>query len=203
MKTVTIKSRLLGRYDDVSPFIVADKGLELSFSLPEKGGDFVLIAELNGRTEKITVVRGETVILKNLESGELHSEIKHYLHGNLIETYRIEPLILKEADGSLAGTPEIALLTAKNENRKKETEALVKRLAEVEFRAERAEKSLNETSRKITVALLSFAYAEYVGDVQLNAKSLTAEGFISALGFSPQEFTEQELEEIKKKKEIF
>lgn len=124
MKTITIKPRMLGRYDDVSPFIIADRALEISVRLPETSGEFFFVSELNGKTEKHEIRRDGTITIENLTAGELHSEVKRYLRGMLIETFRIEPLILTEADSSISATPEILNLRKEITYLKKSLESL-------------------------------------------------------------------------------
>lgn len=201
MRSITIKSDRVGRYDDVSPFLVERGDLELKIELPEKSGEFYFAFELNGKIGKpIYIPRGGTIVVGELSAGELRAEVKHYLRGTLLEVYKVEPLLLKAVERGLSATPEIALLTdkialltGKTEELKKETEELKESLTEERENARKA-------VRELVLSFLSYAYAEYVFDVQLNARSLSAEEFARALGY---ELSKEELEEIKKKKEIF
>ena len=201
MRSITIKSDRVGRHDDVSPFLVGRGDLELKIELPEKSGEFYFTFELNGKIGKpIYIPRGGTIVVGELSAGELRAEVKHYLRGTLLEVYKVEPLLLKAVERGLSATPEIALLTdkiallaGKTEELKKETEELKKSLTEERENARKA-------VRELVLSFLSYAYAEYVFDVQLNARSLSAEEFARALGY---ELSKEELEEIKKKKEIF
>lgn len=52
MKTITLKYNGLGRYDDVSPFIITDNSLKLKIVLPEQSGEYYLITENNGNKEQ-------------------------------------------------------------------------------------------------------------------------------------------------------
>ena len=200
MRSITIKSDRVGRYDDVSPFLV-ERDLELKIERPEKSGEFYFTFELNGKIGKpIYIPRGGTIVVGELSAGELRAEVKHYLRGTLLEVYKVEPLLLKAVERGLSATPEIALmtdeiafLTGEIEELKKETEALTNSLTEERENARKA-------VRELVLSFLSYAYAEYVFDVQLNARSLSAEEFARALGY---ELSKEELEEIKKKKEIF
>ena len=108
MKLITIKSNGLGRYDDVSPFVMTDGKLELKVVLPVSNGEFFFIAENNEVKFKKVLAEDGRVHLDGLTAGELKAEVKHYLKGELIKCYKIEPLILKEVDCNLSGTPEIA-----------------------------------------------------------------------------------------------
>ena len=194
MRSITIKSDRVGRYDDVSPFLVERGDLELKIELPEKSGEFYFTFELNGKIGKpIYIPRGGTIVVGELSAGELRAEVKHYLRGTLLEVYKVEPLLLKAVESGLSATPEIALLTGEVETLKKETETLKKSLTEERENARKA-------VRELVLSFLSYAYAEYVCDVQLNARSLSAEEFARALGY---ELSKEELEEIKNKKEIF
>ena len=194
MRSITIKSDRVGRYDDVSPFLVERGELELKIELPEKSGEFYFTFELNGKIGKpIYIPRGGTIVVGELSAGELRAEVKHYLRGTLLEVYKVEPLLLKAVERGLSATPEIALLTGEVEALKKETETLKKSLTEERENARKA-------VRELVLSFLSYAYAEYVCDVQLNARSLSAEEFARALGY---ELSKEELEEIKNKKEIF
>lgn len=194
MRSITIRSDRVGRYDDVSPFLVERGDLELKIELPEKSGEFYFTFELNGKIGKpIYIPRGGTIVVGELSAGELRAEVKHYLRGTLLEVYKVEPLLLKAVESGLSATPEIALLTGEVETLKKETETLKKSLTEERENARKA-------VRELVLSFLSYAYAEYVCDVQLNARSLSAEEFARALGY---ELSKEELEEIKNKKEIF
>ncbi len=177
MKTIQLKSGRLGRYDDVSPFLVESGALELKIELPKQSGEFFLVSELNGKSlGTVPLLHGFTAILHPSEAGELKTEVKHYLHGELVETYKIEPLLLKAVDRSLSAMPEIAALTAECVALRSRSDEL---LTELKRHKEEAEREHN----KLTSAFLSFAYAEYRNDVQLNARNLSAEEFAAALGY--------------------
>ena len=198
MRTVTIKTNGIGRYDDVSPFLVESGTLELKINLPNVQGEFFLVTELNGKNDGAKAIpRDGTVMLTGLAAGELHAAVKHYLRGDLIETYKVEPLLLKAVDTALSAMPEIASITAECAVLLKKTEELTKRLTYAEERADEAENRI----RLVFEAFLAFAYSDYQTNVQLNAKSLTLEQFMLTLGFSAETFSEKELEIIKTFKE--
>lgn len=200
MKTITIKENGLGRYDDVSPFLVEKGELELSVRLPRQSGDFYFSTELNGKALGTQLIPEDGLLaLDDLEAGELTAEVKHYLRGTLIETFKVEPLLIKRVDGALEGTPEIIALRARDSYLEAKIKGLEERLHTTNERAEKAEEKLKSLGK----AFLSFAFAEYSGDVQLNAKSLTFIEFMRAIGYGIGEFSEDELEEIKNKKEKF
>lgn len=190
MRTITIKSKGLGRYDDVSPFLVESETLELKILLPNLNGEFFFVSELNGKNGGAKLIPPSGVItLTGLEAGELHAEVKHYLRGERIETYKVEPLLLKAVDTQLSATPEIAFLMGECQAMRKKLEAAEKSLAETE-----------KHNRERDIALLSYAWADYQNNVQLNAKNLSLLDFAGALGY---DFTKEELEQIDNKKEAF
>lgn len=176
MKTITIKSNSLGRYDDVSPFTIADGKIELKVNLPMFNGEFFFIAENNEAKFKKVLSEDGMVTLYGLTAGELKAEVKHYLKGNLIQSYKIEPLILRAVDGNLSGTPEIAAL-------RRDTDALAKSLAELKQALEKREKTL--------AALFRFAFIDYKNNIFLTGGSLA--DFLKEFSF---ELTEEEVKEI-------
>ena len=72
---------------------------------------------------------------------------------------------------------------------------------ELKERAEKVFAEARERERRRDVTFISYAYAEYQSDVQLNSKNLTVEEFLLTFGFSESDFTAEELDEIKNKKE--
>ena len=191
MKTITLK-RDMGRYDDVSPFLVQSGGLELQIELPDEAGEFFVVAE-NGKTKRtIAIPRSGTVTLDKLTAGELKAEIKRYLRGTLIKTYRVEPLLLKEVDGELSAVPEIAYLL----NEVDEQRRLL-----VSEREER--KAVEKVTRKQLVGILGYAYNAYCDNALLNAHGLSFVEFAKHLNFAPDTFTEEERKTIEEKKEVW
>lgn len=174
MKTINLKSNGIGWYTDVSPFIIADNKLEIKVGLPNLNGEFFLVAENNGKAFKKTLSRIEPVILEELTAGELQTEVQHYLKGELIKTYQVEPLILKEVNGSLSGTPELVNLQA-------QITALSNSVEDLEAKLN---KKLN--------ALIRFAYKDYQNNVYLSGGSFG--DFIKEFGF---ELSEEEIKLIK------
>lgn len=197
MRTITIKPKGLGRYDDVSPFLVESGAFELKIVLPNLNGELFFVSELNGKNGGAkSIPRDGTITLTGLEAGELHAEVKHYLRGELIETYKIEPLLLKAVDTSLSAMPEIAFLTGECKSLREKLEAAETALTDAVRRADETEKH----NRERDIAFLSYAWADYQNNVQLNAKNLSVEEFAAALGY---ELTEEEFNQINNKKEAF
>lgn len=189
MRKIKLKSNGLGRYDNVSPFLIESGALALEIYLPDKSGEYYLVSELNGKEKVQRIIRGSSVTLSDLETGELKAAVKHYLRGELIEVYKIEPLLLKAVDTQLSATPEIAFLMGECQAMREKLEAAEKSLAETE-----------KHNRERDIALLSYAWADYQNNVQLNAKNLSLLDFAGALGY---DFTKEELEQIDNKKEAF
>ena len=194
MRTITIKGSL-GRFDDGSPFLVESGALELKAILPDVSGEFFLVAELNGKTDKLLIPHSGTVVIRDLEAGELRAEIKHYLRGALIKVYKIEPLLLKEVDGNIAATPELTELTSQIE--KLET-------AFNEFIEEKKREDAEARARihATDVKLLGFLWADYEKNLFVNSKSLPFTDFLSACGFDIKDFTEDDIKQIQATKEV-
>lgn len=194
MRTIKLKSNGLGRYDDVSPFLVESGELELEIKTPALSGEFFFVGEMNGEVQKAIPVRDGKVTLTFLRAGELRAEVKHYLRGELIESYKVEPLLIKAVDTSLSATPEISLLTGEVKALRERTKAL-----------QNAREGDNAATKKafagLAKAFLAFAYAEYENDVQLNARGRSFEEFAEALGLPTDGLSEEEIEEIKNLKE--
>lgn len=198
MKTISLKVNGVGRYDDVSPLVIADNQLWLNIKLPAVNGEFFLVTECGGKVQKLKLNADGNAVICGIYAGQFNAEVKHYLKGELIKTYKIEPLLVKEADGSISAEPEIAAL-----NRKifELNEALGKERARTEKLEEQAEK-LNRCCEEIEVrtktaedkirALCLFAFTDYRENVYLGGGDLDA--FACRFGF---QFTEKEKEFLK------
>lgn len=202
MRTVTIKHGRSARYDDGSPFILQSGAFELLISLPAVSGEFYLVTDMNGKKATQRIPK-DGVVTVEVEAGELKAEVKHYLRGVEVASYPVEPLIIKSVDERLTAFPEIADLYNRAEALKRVSEAQEKRMTEEETAHRKWQEAAKAAAHRGDIAFLSYAYAEYQNDVQLNEKNLTAEEFIVSLGFSLDEFTAEEIKEIKTKKEVF
>ncbi|MDE6597603.1 MAG: hypothetical protein K2K60_03080 [Clostridia bacterium] len=195
MKTIILKSNGTGRYDDVSPFIVTDNRLEIKAILPNFNGEFYLVAENNGKTYKKLLSCDGSVLLDELTVGELNAEVKHYLKGEHIKTYKIEPLLLKEVEGMHSVIPEIVELKTELLNLKTKNAALQTNLSELDnsFTEYKNNADLREMRvYKNALALMKFAFKDYKDNVYLGGRNM--EEFISEFGF---ELTEEEIKAIK------
>lgn len=191
MRTIKLKSIGVGRYDDVTPFLITDRELPLKIALPQFNGEFYLAYENGGVTEKRFIPGNGEITLKGLAAGEFRAEVKHYLKGELIKTYKVEPLLLKEVDGTLTAEPEIADL-------RRITDELVKALAAERERAEKLgellaaeRKCVEELAARLDNAeqaierLVQFAKDDYKENVYLGGGS--AEEFNEKYGFAESE----------------
>jgi len=188
MKTIKFNQNGTGRYDDVSPFILADGKLEIKIALPQLSGEFFFIAENNGKQFKKVIPQDGVIALDGLTAGELTAEVKHYLKGVLIKNYKVEPLILREVDGSLSATPEFIELQAVISALKAELAALAHTVAQEKQAAEKRTEVLNEWSAHVNIkldALMNFAYDDYSKNVYLSGGDV--EQFCKEYGFETKE----------------
>lgn len=192
MKTITLKPNGLGRYEEVSPFIIADKDLELSVELPEVSGIFVLIAENNGQTHKKTLEKGKTIKLKNLTAGYLNATVKHYLKGTLIRQYAVEPLVLVEVDTQIKAIPEIEELKQELVALKQEYDEFKTAIAEKYSKLTEDLAKWQQSVNAKLEALIKFAYTDYSNNVYLGGNGL--QGFLDEFKF---DLTESEIKALK------
>ena len=186
MRIINLKPNGVGRYDDVSPFIITDKKLALKINLPNVNGEFFLVSENNGEKIKRLLPGNGEITLEGLSAGELNAAVKHYLKGGLIKTYTVEPLVLIEVDGELSAEPEIAALR-RDLDELKETLAKERKNA-----AERDE--LLEKLKANELALIRFAFSDYSVNAFLKGGSF--ENFVKEYGFE----LDEELNSIKGEK---
>ena len=184
MKVINLKPNGVGRYDDVSPFIVAAQTLDLKIMLPAVNGEFYLITEINGNKVKKLVQSDGVINLDGLSAGELRAEVKHFLKGELIKTYKIEPLLLKDVDGKFSAEPEVLALRREFGGLKEtfiaDRKAAEERAKSFELKAAEYEAEVKRMQSTIH-ALMLFAYADYCKNVYLGGES--AEGFCKEFGF--------------------
>lgn len=186
MRNIVLKRGSVAIYDDGAPFLAELGELSLCFTLPDPNGDYFAVT---GRKKYAIGKDGHVSI--PVEPGELCLAVKRYIGGRLVESYAVEPLEIKSVDGSVTAFPEISVL------QKQVVELTAELKAQREENAKEVEKVRQEMKREIrtlVAAFLSFAWAEYEYDVQLNAKNLTAEKFVEMLGYS---VTDEEMEKIK------
>lgn len=186
MRNIVLKRGSVAVYDDGAPFLAELGELSLCFTLPDPNGDYFAVT---GK-KKYAIGKDGRVSIP-VEPGELCLAVKRYIGGRLVESYAVEPLEIKSVDGNVTAFPEISVL------QKQVVELTAELKAQREENAKEVEKVRQEMKREIrtlVAAFLSFAWAEYEYDVQLNAKNLTAEKFVAMLGYS---VTDEEMEKIK------
>lgn len=198
MRNIVLKRGSVAVYDDGAPFLAELGELSLCFTLPDPNGDYFAVT---GKKKYAIGKDGHVSI--PVEPGELCLAIKRYIGGRLVESYAVEPLEIKSVDGNVTAFPEISVLQKQVVELTKAYEAQAKFLCEEETAHRKWQERAKAEAHRGDIAFLSYAYAEYQNDVQLNEKNLTAEEFIVALGFSLDEFTAEEMKEIKTKKEVF
>lgn len=191
MRSITLKSTGVGRYDDVSPFIITDREFALKIALPGFNGEFYLVYENVGERVKRLIPGNGEIALTGLVAGEFKAEVKHYLKGKIIKTYKVEPLLLKEVDGSLAAETEIVELRRLYAEFKEElsaervrTEGLYSALTEEHKRADGLTERL-EAAERTVAGLVKFAKDDYKNNVYLGGGS--AEEFNEKYGFAESE----------------
>lgn len=195
MTTINLKSNGVGRYDDVSPVIITDRKLNLKIALPHVNGDFYFVCENNGATQKRLLPKNGEIALENLTAGELTAEVKHYVKGSLVKVYKIEPLILKEVDGSISAEPEISALDRRICAVESGLNAANRDLTEINKSVAEQSEKLNKRLARVNknlAALIRFAFKAYNASLFLGGG--TADRFAEEFGF---ELTDEEINIIK------
>lgn len=176
MKEIILKPSGVGRYKDNSPQIITDGNIELNIELPAFNGEFYFIAENNGAKYK-QLLKDGFIKVENLSAGELKVSVKHYLKGELIKSYSVEPLLLKEVDGELYVEPQIG----EHERRIKELEEALTKYIETTDKERRELLERLAKAEANIVALKKFAYADYKNNAYLPGGS--EEEFLKEYGF--------------------
>lgn len=196
MKQIKLKPNGVGRYDSVSPFIVTDNRLELQIELPNFNGEFYFVYENNDKTDKRLLPYSGQIVLDNLTAGELKGAVKHYVKGELIKSYTVEPLLLKEADGTLSALPEM-------EELRRHICAVERGFEEFKQAKEKEQAERNQTLsiwqktvEANLLALARFALKDYQNNVYLSGG--TVHDFIQEFGV---DLTEEQIKSLKGEKE--
>lgn len=212
MRNIVLKRGSVAKYDDGSPFLVEAGELELRFTLPDPNGDYFLVA---GK-RKVAIPKDGHVSLAVTE-GTLNAAVKRYIHGKLVESYAVEPLEVMSVDGEVTAFPELSVLQRRAAELEKsikdeistrekalaaQNEAFGKALEEQKDALERALAEQNKALHKLAVAFLRYAYTDYQRNVYVNTRSLSLGQFLTALGFSKEDFTAEELAAIKEEAKI-
>lgn len=196
MKQIKLKPSGVGRYDNVSPFIITDNKLELQVELPNFNGEFYFVYELNNKTEKRLLPHSGQLLLENLEAGEFKAAVQHYLKGELIKTYTVEPLLLKEVDGTLSALPEIEELTRHICAVERDFKEYKQEVGEEQSKRDMELAEWQKNVEANLLALVRFAFKDYKENIYLNGG--TVEDFIKDFGFI---LTEEQIKSLKGEKE--
>ena len=204
MKTITLTRGKISTYDDKTPFLVENGALEVKFVLPSKMGEYYLVTDNNGKQKTFIPQDGQVSL--SVTEGVLSATVKRYVNGRMTEQYPIEPLEIRSVNDEVSAFPELSVLQKSVDDAKASYAEKKDELEEKEKSLDAALQEVKENAEKavhrLAVAFLSFAYAEYKTDIQMNARDLSAEDFLAAFGFSASDFTEDELNEIKKEKDL-
>lgn len=190
MKEIKLNAGL-GRYDNVSPFVIGDLELYIS-NLPMVSGDFRFLAWSNGKLiGKYTLSHTDPRVIiphDKLAAGTFSCRVDHYNGDTLVRHYRVEDLVIKEVDSDLTAVPEIAdmqsrikALEGKTACLDKETESLKKALGE-EVSARKKLEEVVAAYRADIIALIKWAYG--VQNEVPYLDGFNVDKFIKSAGFT-------------------
>lgn len=204
MKTITLTRGKISTYADKTPFLVENGALEVKFVLPSKTGEYYLVTDNNGKQKTFIPQDGQVSL--SVTEGILNATVKRYVNGRMTEQYPIEPLEIRSVNDEVSAFPELSVLQKSVDDAKasyaEKKDALEEKKKSLDSALQEVKENAEKAVHRLAVAFLSFAYAEYRTDIQMNAKDLSAEDFLAAFGFSASDFTEDELNEIKKEKDL-
>lgn len=204
MRKVLLKKWGISTYDNNAPFILESGLLEIQFTFPVKTGDYYLVSENNGKMK--TLIGQDGVVSVSVSEGVFAATVKRYLDGRLREQFPLEPLEIRSVEGEVTAFPELSIL----QKSVKETcdaytqarEALEKKETALDEVVNEAKNAMKDEAHRLAVAFFSFAYAEYLTDIQMNSKDLTPAEFVKVFGYDSSEFTEDELNNMSKEKDL-
>ena len=195
MRNIVLKRYGISEYGDNTPFVLEQGLLELKFVFPSKDGQYYLCYENNGKDKTLIPSSGEVSV--NVTEGTFSASVKRYISGRLRESYAIEPLEITSVNTETNAFPELSILkksVAVFAERVKSAEDSVKNCTDTVENAEKArtetEKTLTELVHKVSAAFFSFAYTEYLSDMQMNSKDLSVEEFLAVFGETPKPLPE-------------
>ena len=204
MKTITLTRGKISTYDDKTPFLVENGALEVKFVLPSKTGEYYLVTDNNGKQKTFIPQDGQVSL--SVTEGALNATVKRYVNGRMTEQYPIEPLEIRSVNDEVSAFPELSIL----QKSVKETcdaytqarEALEKKETALDEVVNEAKNAMKDEAHRLAVAFFSFAYTEYLTDIQMNSKDLTPAEFVKVFGYDSSEFTEDELNNMSKEKDL-
>ena len=202
-RVINLKNYGVGRYDDVSPFMITED-LELSFvGMNAVNGEYIAVVDCNGETlqEK---TEGSLKIPKDfLSEGQLNVTILYYLRGNKLSEWKVEPLLLQNALLGLSAEPDIEIIKKKLYSAEEKFENFSKRIDESLKSSDKNIKSNTEILKRLTETLkankkatLKYLYRHYTQDLRDSDLDLPLEKFSHTLGFDISDLSKEELKEI-------
>lgn len=108
-RLITLKPYGVGRYADVSPFII-DEDLHITFEGMDAANGIYHAALTCGVLHSSAKIVNHmlTIPKESLSAGELNITVMLYLRGEKLKEWVIEPLLLKNVDPTLTAEPEVA-----------------------------------------------------------------------------------------------
>lgn len=121
-----------GSLVDREPLFFADgETLELSFDSPYRlDNAFLVVSSGNKKELKIRIEDETRIPVEYIVAGVLNLEVIITARGEIAKRIRIEPIIIKEIDGTLSAIPEIDYLKSTLQSLSEEYAATVKELEE-------------------------------------------------------------------------
>lgn len=166
MKEIKLNAGL-GRYDNVSPFVLGDLELYIS-NLPMVSGDFRFLAWCNGtQIGKYTLKRDDpriTIPHDKLEAGKFSCRVDHYNGETLVKRYMIEDLVITDLNTELVGVPEIEDIRSRLTALEEAATAQAKQIETLENALNSEKKTREELENVVAdyrtdlVALIKWAY---------------------------------------------
>lgn len=202
MKTIILKQNGMGRYGDVSPFPIGDLELELQ-GIPTYSGEFRFLAYCNNvKCSENTVTAANnrvSIPREKLVAGRFTCVVIHYSKGIEVKRFPVEDLLVTQLETGFQAFPELAQMeqriSALERGLSDERES---RIAYVRNSEERMTALVQEHAakeRKLTLALMKFAYKDYRENVYLESGSF--EDFLNGFGFDNTALSDEEIKFIK------
>lgn len=134
-------------------FLVEKENLEIIFSSPYKlENAFLILYDQKQKQIKFRIFHNsKSVLIPNeyLVAGELNLEVVLTAHGQVVKHIRVEPILIKEIDGTLSAVPEIDYLKNTLQSLSAEYAATVKELEEYKNAVSGQFKSIIEAHNKL------------------------------------------------------
>lgn len=202
MKTIILKQNGMGRYGDVSPFPMGDLEIELQ-GIPTYSGEFRFLAYCNNvKCSENTVTAANnrvSIPREKLVAGRFSCVVIHYSKGTEVKRFPVEDLLVTQLETGFQAFPELAQMEQRISalerglNEERESRIAYVRNSEERMTALVQEHAAKE--RKLTLALMKFAYKDYRENVYLESGSF--EDFLEEFGFDQTALSDEEIKFIK------